>query len=196
VYRSTDGGQSWTLSGNELRAYRLVTLAISPDYARDRTLLTAGETADGGFVSFRSTDGGAHWTPFGEGLPDPAVWWWAFSPNFATDRTIFAGTSARGVFLSTNSGASWSPLGAGLQGQQQSIWMLAASPDYARDRMVVAATMAGGWRYMPRAVYLPAIVRGAQGRGLAAQATRQASLALRKGAASLSKQGRASGVGR
>ena len=56
LYKSVDGGRSWTLSNRGLHNYAVYSLAIAPGDARTLYALTTDGMA-------RSTDGGAHWTP-------------------------------------------------------------------------------------------------------------------------------------
>lgn len=104
VWVSRDAGVSWTRTSHPATA-PVRALALSPDYARDRTVLADGHL---------STDGGQTWaaTTGAQDRPWSAV---AFSPRFATDRTAWAGTDvvtrdtelAFGLWKSTDGGASW-----------------------------------------------------------------------------------------
>lgn len=98
VWISRNRGQTWTKTSGPAPA---PTLAISPAFARDRTLLAAGQM---------STDGGASWSP----LPETHVWRAvAFSPGYETDHTIWIGLDAQGTTAfsalrkSTDSGQTW-----------------------------------------------------------------------------------------
>jgi hypothetical protein len=97
VFRSTDNGNSWTVSGLTNRSvYALAVL--------DNNLFAG--TLDGVFLS---TDNGTSWTRVGyeyTGLKYTSVRAFAISGT-----NIFAGTGGGGVFLSTNSGLSWAPAG-------------------------------------------------------------------------------------
>ncbi len=64
VYRSTDGGQNWTLASTGLTSVRLYCLAY------DGTNLFAGtEYESGAGGAFRSTNNGGNWTKVSTGLP-------------------------------------------------------------------------------------------------------------------------------
>jgi hypothetical protein len=94
---------------------KIEAVAISPDFARDGTLLVSAE-GDG---LFRSTDRGATWSPTGEDLlrkdlvlsnfyhatAEPLV----FSPDFARDRTVF-GFDGTTLVRSTDAGATWTTM--------------------------------------------------------------------------------------
>jgi len=76
VWHSRDRGRTWARLPGPAPAR---TLALSPAFARDRTMVAQGQ---------RSTDGGQTWTP----LPAEGEWRAvAFSPRFETDRTLWAG---------------------------------------------------------------------------------------------------------
>lgn len=101
--RSEDGGDTWTPINDGLAfqfewtrredyVARLTTMAVSPDFANDRTVY-AGVRA----YLFTSTDAGDVWQPdVVEALVDeafpPDYIIPAFSPDFAEDRTVYAGT--------------------------------------------------------------------------------------------------------
>ncbi len=77
LLRSTDGGDTWTDTGLPPGK-----VAFSPDFARDRLVLSAGR--------WRSTDGGQSWQPAAAGLePNQGVESLFFSPTFAADQTVY-----------------------------------------------------------------------------------------------------------
>ena len=101
VFRSTDGGNTWTPAGLANRVVR--ALAIDPSTP---TTLYAGT---GGGV-FRSTDAGASWTALG--LTDLHTQVEVLAIDPVTPTTLYAGTFdaetfGGAVFRSTNSGNSW-----------------------------------------------------------------------------------------
>ncbi|NOZ27255.1 MAG: hypothetical protein GXP39_04265 [Chloroflexi bacterium] len=105
VYRSTNGGRAWRGMGEGLEGKVVQALAISPDFAEDRTLF-AGTEADG---VYRSTDGGLTWAPSGtgtEGMTVNCLW---VSPNFSQDRLVLAGTLT-GILRSADGGDTWKPV--------------------------------------------------------------------------------------
>ena len=102
IGRSRDRGEQWDFAALPRPIQIISTLAISPDFARDR-IFFAGTTDDG---VLRSDDGGMTWQAWNFGLLDHNVLSLALSPGFALDRTILAGTSS-GLFRSANSGKSW-----------------------------------------------------------------------------------------
>ncbi len=102
ILRSEDSGAGWHESPLTQPPPTVTALALSPDYANDRTAFAA-TAQDGVFVS---TDGGARWIGWNYGLIDLNVNALALSPDFAADRTLLAGTES-GLFRSRNGGRSW-----------------------------------------------------------------------------------------
>ena len=139
VARSTDDGARWSLPNQGLNARLLTGLVLSPAFASDTTLFTAGPQ-DG--VSM-SEDGGRTWTDRTTGLPDAAVLGLAVSPAYAEDRTLYAATAA-GIHVSHDRAATWeqSP------GTAQAVWTVAAGP----AATVWAAGAGGGVRVSDDAV--------------------------------------------
>jgi photosystem II stability/assembly factor-like uncharacterized protein len=97
VWTSRDGGWRWTRSNGPAPA---TTLAVSPAFAADRTLVVDGQL---------SADGGETWRPLSP-LPEGGAWTAvAFSPEFATDTTLWAGNAEK-LYVSRDTGASWEPI--------------------------------------------------------------------------------------
>ncbi|MGA9349642.1 MAG: hypothetical protein WBW48_12685, partial [Anaerolineae bacterium] len=88
LYVSDDGGSTWSRSRGGLPdgCDNISALAVSPDYARDRTLL-AGVI---GLGIFKSTDGGQLWEPSSAGLLSMGLEQILLPPGFAQDRTAYA----------------------------------------------------------------------------------------------------------
>ena len=111
LFRSQDGGQSWEPLGAgyavEGKA-QAGALAVSPDFASDRTLFLA---RSGGISALlRSTDGGDTWPQLLPGYVEQIF----LSPDFTQDRTIFALLSGAGLMRSTDGGEKWEAANAGL----------------------------------------------------------------------------------
>lgn len=101
VYASRDGGETW--NPTSLTAGPVISLALSPRYLQDRTLL-AGTVAG----AYLSRDGGGAWEgPF---LATEVIHAALFSPGYAQDRTFFLGTT-EGPRVSRDDGASWETAG-------------------------------------------------------------------------------------
>ena len=103
VFRSTDGGDSWTPTNSGLANIAVLALAINPA-TRD---IFAGTDSNG---VFRSTDNGNSWTPANTGLRTIGVGSLAINSN----GHIFSGTERNGVFRSTDNGNTWTEVNFGL----------------------------------------------------------------------------------
>jgi len=98
VFKSTDGGNTWSAVNTGLPALFVNALAIDPTTP---TTLYAGIGISGGGV-FKSTDGGNTWSAVNTGLTTPYVDTLAIDPR--TPTTLYAGTVDGGVFKSTDGG--------------------------------------------------------------------------------------------
>jgi TonB family protein len=88
VFKSTNGGTSWTTVNSGLTDMYVHALAIGPSTP---TTLYAGTSGSG---VFKSTDGGTSWSAVNSGLTDLNVYALAIDPS--TPTTLYAGTA--GVF--------------------------------------------------------------------------------------------------
>lgn len=135
---SADG--TWTSVGPPGAAINW--LAVSPNYAIDRTLLAASSRG-----LFKTTDGGESWQPGGAGLAFPAsskgnTLWASFSPAFAQDHAAYALTYS-GLSKTTDGAATWQPASSFpvFQGTRS---RLLFSPDYTVDKTLFAWGYEGG----------------------------------------------------
>ncbi len=100
VFRSTDGGASWTTVNYGLTNSTVLSFATSGS-------ATLAATYGGGI--FRSANNGTNWSPVDSGITNPNVISLAVN-----GKDIFAGTYGGGVFLSSNNGTSWTAVNSGL----------------------------------------------------------------------------------
>ena len=141
VFRSTDGGRSWTNLSHGLGSPFVDAIAVSPDFDQDQTVFAGGR--EGG-VS-RSTDGGQTWEPlpFWSARP-PAITALAVSRTFRQDGIVYAGAEDGLVYRTATRGRSWSEAGAGLAGAP--VLALALAPRGAVDYTLFAVTPDGLFR--------------------------------------------------
>jgi photosystem II stability/assembly factor-like uncharacterized protein len=137
VLRSVDGGHTWYIASLPSPPPFVSALVVSPNFARDGTLLV-GTLEDG---VFRSGDRGQHWVAWNFGLLDLNVLSLAISSDFANDETLFAGTES-GVFRSTNGGRAWREVD--FSPNLAPVLSLALSPNYANDGVLFAGTESHG----------------------------------------------------
>ena len=105
VFRSIDGGSTFTEVNNGLTDHRVSHLAISPRFNFDSVLFAS--TPSG---LFKSTDASGSWTKLSGGLPAVEITAVAYSPNFATDSTLYAAVLGFGLYASANGGTDWTLL--------------------------------------------------------------------------------------
>ncbi|MFC1975809.1 two-component regulator propeller domain-containing protein [Chloroflexota bacterium] len=133
LYMSQDSGQTWgqPLGGLRGSCERFTALAVSPDYARDHTLL-AGVF---GLGIFKSTDGGKLWQPSGTGLTEMNISNVVLSPDFANDHTAFAGWSYS--LRSTDGGGSWQHLKSSQLANNEYLRAWALSSEFGQDHTLM-----------------------------------------------------------
>lgn len=126
---SADGGTSWRAgeAGLPTGCTGASALALSPDYARDGTLL-AGIAGTG---VFKSVDGGALWVPASRGLASMGILDLWISPGFAEDGTAFARVKTGALHRTEDGGGSWQALAV-------TPGLLTMSPEFDRDGTLVA----------------------------------------------------------
>jgi photosystem II stability/assembly factor-like uncharacterized protein len=152
LFRSSDGGASWThLRGGLPEGYWLsLDIAASPDFATDGTLFAGGFRGSfWGEGVYRSTDRGDTWQPMWNGLTHLRVYHLAVSPNYATDRTLIAYSrfqmiepdeNGLSVFRSTDGGQNWAlemtqPQGASMPAPAYLLPVAAGAADLAPPAM-------------------------------------------------------------
>jgi photosystem II stability/assembly factor-like uncharacterized protein len=104
VYRSTDGGRSWSLASGGLGSFAVRSLAVDP---RDPGVVYAG--TGNGF--WKTTSGGQVWVQFRRGLDPAAITTVAVDPS--SPSRLYAGTPL-GLYQSTNGGRRWALVHGGL----------------------------------------------------------------------------------
>jgi len=151
AYSKSADGSAWQTNNRGLPMKRLGAIAYSPDYARDRVVLT------GTFGSLmRSVDGGASWKKVAVkykvaerahtecnrwAKPAPRIFrfrfplGFAFSPTYAKDRTVFAAYHPEGLIRSVDGGASFSKI---WHGCGDPVVAVVTSPDFHADRTLFA----------------------------------------------------------
>ena len=128
LYKSTDGGASWSGINAGIGGLSITGLAISPAFASGNTLYIG----TGGGV-FKSADGGASWTLCTSGLTGSGVQALAISPDYDKDSTLFAGVP-EGIFKSRGdallvSGASFTITGSASDGNGSGVQKIEISTD-------------------------------------------------------------------
>ncbi|HLE57013.1 MAG TPA: hypothetical protein VJB15_08020, partial [Rhodothermia bacterium] len=130
VFKSTDGGQTWTARNEGLIRGWINTIAVDP--TNSSTVYLGNEIGN----VYKTSDGGATWTNMSSGLfsmapgPPPIT---ALAIDPRSPSTLYAATTSRGylaslgVQKSTNGGQSWSDGGANGLGTKN-VFALAIDP--------------------------------------------------------------------
>jgi photosystem II stability/assembly factor-like uncharacterized protein len=137
IFKSTDGGSSWTAANSGLPGGAVSSIAI--DAQNPATLyigLSWGENINRTGV-FKSIDGGTSWKQLSPGLPE-GTYFGSLAIDPRDSSTVYSGTG-RGVFRSTDGGENWSAVNSGLSGI--SVSSLAIDPQDPNS--VYAGTEAG-----------------------------------------------------
>jgi photosystem II stability/assembly factor-like uncharacterized protein len=140
LHRSADGGRTWAGSGSGLRSPFVESVAVSPAFGADRTVVAGARNAG----LWMSVDAGDSWFElqlWGNRLSVTSV---AFSPEYASDSTMVVGTEGAGLLRSGNKGKTWTPVNFGVL--DLTVVGLAFSPAFGTDQTVFAATPTGVYR--------------------------------------------------
>jgi len=121
IWKTTDGGSSWTILNNNMPVLGVSGIAITSDYATSNTLYIATGDRDGGSMwslsggqaadnisqgVFKSTDGGATWSATGLTSTESGTKTYRLLIHPSDDLTLFASTS-NGIYKTTDGGISW-----------------------------------------------------------------------------------------
>lgn len=134
VYKSVDGGATWTAANKGIETAHVLTLAMSPGAGG---VLYAGTTQG----LFSSTDEGTSWQRQGERLGEQAVCAIAIHPF--QEGVVYIGLDGGGVLCSTDGGDSWAPAKRGLGHAR----VFALTIDPLLPSVIYAGTRDGVWCY-------------------------------------------------
>jgi hypothetical protein len=152
IYKSVNGGTTWTTSNTGLSPTKVFSLAISPAFTSDQTIFSGVFGAG----VFKSIDSGSTWSISNTGMGAVSPLSLAISPVFASDRTILAVTSdglyVNGgpnyhIYKSTDGGANWAQSDTGISG---SISVIKISSGYAIDQTLFTVTSSGVYKSTDR----------------------------------------------
>lgn len=149
VFKSLDGGTSWTLAGTGLPATTIDTLVIDPS---SPSTIYAGTLTANGVASvgiFKSTDAGATWSAIDVGIFDPVTFVGPVDiESLAIDpknpQTLVAGTAFSEIFRSVDGGATWQSVTFG--GNSAGLETTELVFDPSNSANVYAATSLGFFR--------------------------------------------------
>lgn len=108
LYRSQDGGITWTMDNRTLPSEEVLAFRVSPNYPHDRTFFIADPYSYTGSL-YRSTDDGATWSVLGAGQLT-GVLDIDLSPAYPADPTIFVTLASASIYQSRDNGVTWLPV--------------------------------------------------------------------------------------
>lgn len=118
VYKSIDGGFSWSQVNNGITYFKVQSLAVAPS---NSNIVYAGTDQNGATNSgvYVTTNGGSSWTLMNNGITDTkAIQWIVVHPTNPSIAyiSVFDGINAAtvGVFKTTDGGSSWAPANSGI----------------------------------------------------------------------------------
>ena len=129
VFKSSDGGHSWTPANAGLEPHCGWSYALALDPTTPRIVYAADRVRG----VLKSLDGGARWHATNKGLSLTTVSSLAVDPQ--NPRTVYASAGPLGLFKSSDIGAHWRPLASG----PHLVEGIALDPSNPRNILVVAA---------------------------------------------------------
>ena len=147
IYKTRDGGQTWTNLSQGMSHSRVISMAIDPAYPATVYAGTKGDAV------YKSYDGGQRWVSQRAGLDDvtisSVVNQFVFDP--ADNQHLFAATTM-GVFETKNAGDSWTKR---MDGMKEVLMVVTLGLDPTRPAILYAGTSGGVYKshrvFVPRA---------------------------------------------
>ncbi|MCG8605054.1 hypothetical protein MJD09_08660, partial [bacterium] len=135
VFRSRDGGTSWTTTNDGSSLDSNPTIALAGSFQNTDVVYAATSPGQTRGRVFRTENGGDTWTDITGNLPD------RFPTDLAVDPSsdqityvTFGGFGSSHVFVTPNSGAVWMDIGEGLP--DVPTWSIVVDPDFSNQIFV------------------------------------------------------------
>jgi photosystem II stability/assembly factor-like uncharacterized protein len=163
IYKTRDGGQTWTNLSHGMSHSRVISMAIDPTYPATVYAGTKGDAV------YKSYDGGQRWVSQRAGLDDVTIS--SVVNQFVFDQAdnthLFAATTM-GVFETTNAGDSWTKR---MDGMKEVLMVETLGLDPTRPAILYAGTsggvyksvdQAGHWEKVNNGLVSPAIIKSSR----------------------------------
>lgn len=138
IYKSRDGGKTWSNLSKGMSYSRVIAMAIDPTYPATVYAGTKGDAV------YKSYDGGQRWVSMRGGLDDATISsvvnQFVFDP--ADDTHIFLATTM-GVFESKNAGERWTKR---MEGMKEVLMVVTLGMDPMRSSVLYAGTSGGVYK--------------------------------------------------
>ena len=143
IYKTRDGGQTWSNLSRGMSHSRVIAMAIDPAYPATVYAGTKGDAV------YKSYDGGQRWVSQRSGLDDATISsvvnQFVFDP--ADNTHLFAATTM-GVFESKNAGDSWTKR---MEGMKEVLMVVSLEMDPTRPSILYAGTSGGVYKSVDQA---------------------------------------------
>jgi photosystem II stability/assembly factor-like uncharacterized protein len=143
IYKTRDGGQTWTNLSKGMSHSRVIAMAIDPAYPATVYAGTKGDAV------YKSHDGGQRWTSMRSGLDDATITsvvnQFLFDP--ADAQHIFLATTM-GVFETKNGGEHWAKR---MEGMKEVLMVVTLGMDPTRPSVLYAGTSGGVYKSIDQA---------------------------------------------
>jgi photosystem II stability/assembly factor-like uncharacterized protein len=143
IYKTRDGGQTWTNLSKGMSHSRVISMAIDPAYPATVYAGTKGDAV------YKSHDGGQRWASMRAGLDDTTITsvvnQFVFDP--ADSQHIFLATTM-GVFESKNGGEQWAKK---MEGMKEVLMVVTLGMDPTKPSILYAGTSGGVYKSIDQA---------------------------------------------
>jgi photosystem II stability/assembly factor-like uncharacterized protein len=143
IYKTRDGGQTWTNLSKGMTHSRVISMAIDAAYPATVYAGTKGDAV------FKSHDGGQRWASMRSGLDDATISsvvnQFVFDP---TDNNHIILATTMGVFESKNAGESWTKR---MTGMKEVLMVVTLGMDPTRPAILYAGTSGGVYKSIDQA---------------------------------------------
>jgi len=143
IYKTRDGGRTWTNLSQGMSYSRVIAMAIDPTYPATVYAGTKGDAV------YKSHDGGQRWVSMRSGLDDATITsvvnQFIFDPNDA--QHMFLATTM-GVFETKNGGEQWTKK---MEGMKEVLMVVTLTMDPTRPSILYAGTSGGVYKSIDQA---------------------------------------------
>src|SRR5712692_4366035 len=136
LYKTRDGGATWSKMTTDLSSFRILTLGVDPHSPANVLAGTMGDAV------YKSPDGGQSWTPHNAGLKEhvSVVNQFVFHP---TDPDIIYAATTVGVFRSKDGGRLWEER---MYGMKEVHYVVTLAMDPKNSDVMYAGTTGGVYK--------------------------------------------------
>jgi photosystem II stability/assembly factor-like uncharacterized protein len=143
IYKTRDGGQTWTNLSHGMSHSRVISMAIDPAYPATVYAGTKGDAV------FKSHDGGQHWTSMRSGLDDATI-------SSVVNQFVFDPTDSNHIYLATTMGVSETKDGGEhwvkkMEGMKEVLMVVTLGMDPTRPTILYAGTSGGVYKTIDEA---------------------------------------------